>query len=47
MNNREIIKCPTCGKRVLDIEAEYVVLYIKCKHCGKEHKIVWQRKKVA
>ena len=39
---REIIRCPICSKRVMDIESGYAVLYIKCKHCRQEHRIVWQ-----
>jgi DNA-directed RNA polymerase subunit RPC12/RpoP len=47
MEQRKIIKCPTCGKRVLDIDADFAVLYIKCPHCRNEHRIEWQRKKAA
>ena len=47
MDKRTAIRCPVCNKRVLDIDAEYAVLYIKCKHCGKEHRIVWRRKTAA
>ena len=44
MDKRTVVKCPTCDKRVMDIDAAYAVLYIKCPHCRKEHQIVWQRK---
>jgi len=44
MDKRTVVKCPTCDKRVMDIDAVYAVLYIKCPHCRKEHQIVWQRK---
>jgi phage FluMu protein Com len=47
MTNRRIVRCPLCNKRVLDIEGDYVVLYIKCPHCRTEHKIVVTPKKVA
>jgi len=47
MENRVIIKCPICQKRVLDIDSEFAVLYIKCKHCGKEQRIVWRSEKPA
>ncbi len=40
MSKRKIVRCPTCGKRVLDIEAEHAVLYIKCNRCKQEHRVV-------
>lgn len=43
MNQRVIVRCPTCNKRVIDIDTDYAVLYIKCPHCSIEHRIVWHR----
>ncbi|MCL2061170.1 MAG: hypothetical protein FWH03_00900 [Firmicutes bacterium] len=47
MERRAIIKCPVCRKRVLDIDADFAVLYIKCPHCRNEHRVVWRRSQAA
>ena len=47
MEQRIIVRCPICGKRVLDIDAEFAVLFIKCPHCKNEHRIVWRHKVAA
>lgn len=42
-----IVKCPLCKRRVMDIETEQAVLYIKCPHCRTEHRIVLKSGKAA
>lgn len=36
----EVVKCPSCGKRIFDLECQgKTLIKIKCPHCKKVVKI--------